>query len=164
VTNDGDYYYMVAAVNSLGVGTATDPLLAQPSASSSINSAPGPVTNVNVQTDDGKVTLNWSSPTTGGPSDYVLIYRSTSNVQPSTPMGNLSGTTVQYEDTNVSNGVNYYYWIVPSNSIGNGVATSSGVVTPNAKSSDISVMIALIVIIVIIMMAVAFIIMRRRKK
>ena len=164
VTNDVDYYYMVAAVNSLGVGTATDPLLAQPSASSSINSAPGPVTNVNVQTDDGKVTLNWSSPTTGGPSDYVLIYRSTSNVQPSAPMGNVSGTTVQYEDTNVSNGVNYYYWIVPSNSIGNGVATSSGVVTPNAKSSDISVMIALIVIIVIIMMAVAFIIMRRRKK
>jgi hypothetical protein len=165
VTNGVDYYYNVAAVNSVGVGTATSSMLAQPSTTVNNNVPPGPVTNINVKTDDGKVTLNWNAPTTGGLSSYILIYRSTSNVQPSTPIGNVSGTTTQYVDTNVSNGVNYYYWIVPANSIGSGTPASSGIVTPNASSSDNSLMIAIVaVIVIIIIVALVFILLRRRKK
>ena len=164
VTNGNDYYYAVAAVNSLGVGTATSTLLAQPSATPNNNSAPGPVTNINVQTDNSQVTLNWNAPTTGGPASFVLIYRSTSNVQPGTPIANVTGTTTHYADTNVTNGVNYYYWIVPGNSIGTGPVVSSGVVTPNSKGTDDTLVIAIVAIIaIIIVVAVVLILMRRRK-
>jgi fibronectin type 3 domain-containing protein len=166
LTNGNSYYYKVAAINSVGVGTPTSTLLAQPNATPPANARPGPVTNVNVVIDDGKVTLKWDLPTTGGPVSYLLIYRSTGNVIPDSSLTNLSANADSYVDTNAISGQTYYYWIVPGNSNGAGPAAFSGVVNPTSNpNEDNSLLYAFIVIIAIIVIAAAVLVfMRMRKK
>jgi hypothetical protein len=166
LTNGDSYYYKVAAVNSVGIGTPTNAILAQPSAAPPAGASPGPVTNVNVVIDDGKVTLKWDLPTTGGPASSLLLYRSTGNVLPSASLANLSADTDSYVDSAVSSGQTYYYWIVPGNPNGSGPAAFSGPVSPTSNpNGDNTLLYTVIVVIALIVIAAGLLaFMRRRKK
>lgn len=164
LTNGVRYYYHVAAVTALGIGTNTTVQVAQPSTVQDPTAVPGPVTGVIATAGDGKVTLNWNSSSTGGPVSYQLVYRSTGTEQPTTSQTNLTATTTQYVDTAVSNGLSYYYWIVPANANGAGHAASTGAVTPTGKPVDNTLLYAIIAIIAIIIVAVVLLLIVRRRR
>ena len=126
LTNRQSYSFTVAAHNSAGIGAATSAVSVTPSSSATNVLVPGPVTNVKVTLGVNKITLDWTSPSTGGTPSTIMVFISTSNSMPSTPIANLSSSATEYVDSNVVNGTTYYCWIVPSNSAGTGVSAASG--------------------------------------
>ena len=118
LTNGQTYYYKVSAVNSAGEGELSNELGAMPitvpSAPTLDTAAPG----------NGQVTLAWSAPSNNGGSTVLSynIYRGTS------PGAELlianAGNTLSYIDTNVTNGVTYYYKVSAVNIMGVGAASN----------------------------------------
>lgn len=139
--------------------------------SSSGGSVPGPVSSAKATAGDNQVTISWSNPTTGGSASTVLIYRSSTNSMPSTPLATISASSVQYVDSTALNNNTYYYWIAASNSNGVGSAVATGSVTPGAtspasssSSSDSSALLIGAAAVIIVVAAVgAFVFMRKRK-
>lgn len=132
----------------------------------SVGSPPGPVTSVTATAGDNKVTISWSAPITGGISTSTLIYRSSTNSMPSSPLITVSASHGQYVDTTAVNNQTYYYWLVSSNTYGKGPAVATGSVTPSAPSttSGHSGFLILLILLIIIIVVVLVIIRRRRKK
>ena len=131
---------------------------------------PGPVRSVTATAGDGKVTSTWSAPNTGGTAITVIIYRSTNETMPSSPLTTVSVSSGKYVDSTAVNNQTYYYWLVSSNSYGNGPAVPTGSVTASASASSPSTsssgggLLILVILIVVIVAVVAFVFMRKRKK
>jgi hypothetical protein len=145
-------------------GTITPGMLAGESS----GSAPGPVTSVTKTAGDSKVTITWSAPTTGGVAISVAIYRSLTNVMPSSPLTTVNISPGQYVDNSAVNNQTYYYWLVSVNSDGNGPAVATGGVTPStaAPSSpgDNSGLIIVLILLIIVILVVLVVVRRRRRK
>ena len=115
LVNETTYYYYVVPVNDGGIGV-------QSSTTSSELTLPAP-TNVTATSGPGSVTLNWSASAAPG-AYYYEIYES------STPNGTFSniGTTegqssqTTYTQTGIPTGATYYYYVVPVDSGGPGIA------------------------------------------
>jgi fibronectin type 3 domain-containing protein len=92
---------------------------------------PNPPENLIAMADDGYVQLNWSPPI---PDDIPIInysiFRGSSplNISPYTRPGNITG----FNDTNVTNGVTYYYAVGAVNGYGTGNLTNLINATPGA--------------------------------
>lgn len=133
VTNGQTYYYSVSAVSNVGEGAAAGPVTAIPGA------VPGAPLNLVARADVGKVNLTWNAPSSDGGSTITEydIYRSTSNSIPSSLSFTTTSTT--FEDTSVTSGVTYYYWVTARNSVGEGSAAGPAVIgamsTPSAPQS-----------------------------
>jgi hypothetical protein len=131
-------------------------------------SPPGPVTSVTATGGDSKVTLTWSAPTTGGIAISVLIYRSSTNSIPSSPLATVGVSIGQYVDHTTVNNQTYYYWLVSTNSYGNGPAVATGGVTPSttpsASSGNIGGLLILLILLIIIIVVVLVVVRRRRRK
>ena len=81
VTNGLKYYYQVSAVNADGEGPKSNEVNATPTGGAT--TVPGPVNNLETSEGDGRITLHWEAPTTGGDPDFMLVYRSTTDSRPS---------------------------------------------------------------------------------
>ncbi len=139
LTNGVTYYYVVSAVNSYGEGDFSAEVSAFPSFYSS------PPTNFTATPGDGSVSLVWSPPedTGGFPVTEYQVYRSMDFDTGQTLIG--TTTSLSFNDTGVTNGVTYYYWVFAVTDVyGAGLPTWVSVVPgvppsePTAVSSSTS--------------------------
>jgi titin len=127
LTNGRSYSFAVAAVNSVGTGSASSSLSAipvtEPAAPTLTSATPG----------NGQVVLSWSAPADDGGSpvtDYVIYeYPGSNTAATATPVDTHSaGTTATV--TGLENGESYTFTIEAVNSVGNGPASGSLSATP----------------------------------
>lgn len=130
VTNGQDYYYQVSAVNSLGTGQR----------SNEVNSKPVTVPSIpldfQVTCGNKYVYMSWSPPESDGGSQITkyLIHRRSEEDN-----GTFTITVADvlfYNDTDVTNGITYFYRISASNSIGAGTLTGESSTTPATTPSE----------------------------
>ena len=121
----GTYYYKVAAVNSVGEGAKSNE--AGPVAPLSVPSAPSGLTAI---VGNGQVALNWSAPASSGGSSITgyNIYRGTTSGGET--LLERIGVTLNYTDTDLTNGVTYYYRVSANNSLGEGAESDEVSITP----------------------------------
>jgi hypothetical protein len=96
----------------------------------------GAPTGLTAAASNGLVRLTWSPPTgsaTGYAATGYQVKRSLVSGGPYTTIQSLSGTN--YNDTQVTNGLTYYYVVTPTNSFGDGANSAQVSATPgtNAK-------------------------------
>jgi hypothetical protein len=110
------YSYSISAYNDIGEGPKTGNVVATPTHPS--DTAPSaPVNLVNVS-GDGYVNLSWNAPLSDGGSDIIIykIYRNSITEVYDTVLSN----QLWYNDTEVTNGMNYIYFVSAVNGIGEG--------------------------------------------
>lgn len=117
VTNGITYFYKVSAVGPNGPSSDSSAVSATP-----IGPPPAPGNLAAIGGQDGMVTLSWSP--SYGASSY-LLQRSTVNGGPYTAILNLNVTN--FVDSNVTNGVTYYYVVAAMNT--NGISVNSAQVS-----------------------------------
>jgi hypothetical protein len=120
VVHGTTYYYEVQAVNSGGVSqlsneASANPLLAPPPAPGSLTATAG----------NAQVSLNWNAST--GATSYEIL-RGTSSGGETLLVSGI--TTASYLDTNVTNGITYYYEVKAVNSAGVGTASNQASAKP----------------------------------
>jgi len=133
LSNGVTYYYWVSAVNSKGEGQVGDMASAVPAA------VPSPPRNFHLTEGVGYVDLSWEVPSDPGSSPITSysVYRGTTpNIQ--NPMYTLiTGTT--FRDSNITNGVTYYYWVSAVSSSGIGERSAVLNITPAMERTTPSV-------------------------
>ncbi|MCE5296529.1 MAG: fibronectin type III domain-containing protein [Euryarchaeota archaeon] len=109
------YYYMVSATNGAGEGTRSDLVPAL------IRTVPSAVLDLTAIVVEGSVRLSWRAPEDDGGSaiEHYVVYRGNS-VNDETVYRTIGGSTLIFTDTNVNNGLRYWYSIRASNAIGAG--------------------------------------------
>jgi len=85
--------------------------------------APGQISNLTVQPGDAQNVLTWTAPSPGGGAiaGYRLYKGETSGGEISIPQNPRPVTPTSYTDTNLTNGVTYYYQILAFSSCGEGL-------------------------------------------
>jgi len=133
LSNGVTYYYWVSAVNSKGEGQVGDMVTAVPAA------VPSPPRNFQLTEGVGYVDLSWDVPSDPGSSpitSYSIYRGATSNIQ--SPMYTLiTGTT--FRDSNITNGVTYYYWVSAVSNSGIGERSTVLTITPAMERTTPSV-------------------------
>ena len=124
LTNGSSYSVSVTATNAQGVGAATDPVDATPSA------VPDAPTSIDAVGGDSMITVNWTAPDNTGGAD-ITGYTATAFAPGygySTCTGGPTDTTCDITD--LVNGVNYTITVIATNATGDSVASSSTSATP----------------------------------
>jgi fibronectin type 3 domain-containing protein len=116
VLNGQPYYYRIHAINVVGNGSNSSELSGTPT--TGLPSAPQ---NLGALASPGSIALTWDAPQFNGTSDllYYSIYRGTVSGGLAWVV-NTSDLTREYLDTNVVNGIRYYYQVSAVNSLGEG--------------------------------------------
>ena len=113
LTNGSTYYYKLAAKNSVGIGAQSTEvkviLPTQPLTPQNLLATPSV----------SKVDLSWNTST--GATNYKIYKTTTQGSYSSAPIDNGNSTT--YSDTNLNNGVTYYYKVAAENSMGTSNST-----------------------------------------
>jgi len=130
----GTYYYVVKAVNAVGLSPASNEvqgnsIAAQP---------PGPPTNLAAAGHNGYVILTWDAPSSSGSSSvtrYDVFRGTTAGSIGSTPIGNVPVGTLTYNDTTVTNGQAYFYQVKAVNTEGSSPASNTATATPSGPSA-----------------------------
>ncbi len=125
LTNGTAYTFTVAAINSVGTGTAS-----APSTSVTPMAAPGAPTDVVATAGNASASLTWAAPSSdGGASitNYVITpYIGTTAQTPITV-----GDVLTDDVTGLTNGTAYTFTVAATNSVGTGTASAaSNAVTP----------------------------------
>ncbi len=96
--------------------------------------------NLYASAGDGYVMLTWSEPNSNGGANITgyNIYRGTSSGGESL-LTSVSGTTLAYNDTSVTNGQTYYYYVTAVNSVGESEKSNEVSATPHASSTTQSI-------------------------
>ncbi len=119
------YYYKVRAVNAAGVGPDSNEASAM---AVTVVGVPTPPRGLTAVAGSNNILLNWTAPTTVGAGiSAYRVYRGVSASGAVTPVANLSGTTLNYNDTPLPAGVPYYYVVKAVNE--NGTSDPSNEVT-----------------------------------
>jgi fibronectin type 3 domain-containing protein len=128
VTNGVTYYYKVSAENEVGEGGRSNEDSATPEAPPT---PPGPPLDLQATAGDGTVALSWSPPADDGGSPITNY-----NIWRGTTPDSLSWLTtvladvLSYQDSSVTNGVTYYYYVTAENSAGAGPPSNKVSATP----------------------------------
>ena len=116
LTNGITYYHIVTAVNSIGesppsIGVATMPLRDV--------SVPSPPRNLEANTGNGFVELSWEAPEDDGGA-VIMGYKIYKGNAPGneTYFDSEIGFTISHNDTTVTNGEIYYYYVTALNPLG----------------------------------------------
>jgi fibronectin type 3 domain-containing protein len=125
------YFYYVSAVNSVGAGPASNEVKCTwaggpPSAPQNLIAAPG----------NGQVKLTWSAPSTNGGatiSGYRIYRGPTSGGE--AYVTQVSGTTLTYTNTGLTNGLIYYFKVTALNSNGEGPFSNEVSASPTSATS-----------------------------
>ncbi len=125
---DGEtYYYQISARNEVGEGPRTDELSVTIPISG--YSAPSSARDLNATAGNGYVNLTWREPVSDGNLEVNFwIYRGTSTDDLSY-VGHSDGN-LWYNDTDVTNDIEYFYEVHARNSHGSGPASSRISATP----------------------------------
>ncbi|UCE72890.1 MAG: fibronectin type III domain-containing protein [Methanomassiliicoccales archaeon] len=122
VTGGIVYYYQVAAVNSVGEGTLSIEKSGMPL------SRPSAPKNLSATFGDSYINLTWDLPDHTGSSIinvYYLYRNDTAGIYQPIP-----AVFLWYNDTGVTNGVNYTYNVTALNSVGEGPNSTNVSITP----------------------------------
>jgi parallel beta-helix repeat protein len=132
VTNGIEYFYKIKAVNAVGEGVLSNEVSATPF------SYPSAPLNVTTASGDAYVYLTWDAPESIGSSSITnyVIFRGTESGG-ETLLSEI-GDTLFYNDTSVSKGVTYYYYIVAKNSEGPGAESGEVSDTPVSPPGIVS--------------------------
>jgi fibronectin type 3 domain-containing protein len=124
LTNGLGYYYVITAVNTEGQSDPSAEVSAVPVTS------PSSVESLQATAGDTSVRLTWSAPLDDGGSSVTSynIYRSNDEVRPSGTLTSATGTS--YDDTALTNGVVYHYWVSAVNAVGEGTMSAMVSSTP----------------------------------
>ena len=114
-----------ASYNGVRLLTAPNALVVLPTGGGSVPSAPIALTATGTT---GRVTLNWTVPTSGA-SSYT-VYRAATSGGPYMQLAS-SVTATQYVDKNVVNGTTYYYVVTAVNLVGESARSNEAAATPN---------------------------------
>ncbi|MGA1847821.1 MAG: fibronectin type III domain-containing protein, partial [Thermoplasmatota archaeon] len=119
------YYYTATAVNVHGESDTTDPVEALPTG------IPGMVMNGSASIGDSSVSLRWGDPVHDGglPITAFKVYRGLT-LDTIDMEFLLSSDAHSYLDTDLQNGVTYYYRITALNAKGEGAPSSAVIATP----------------------------------
>ncbi|MCD6110089.1 MAG: fibronectin type III domain-containing protein, partial [Thermoplasmata archaeon] len=104
------YFYYVTALNIKGESRPPSIVSANPTA------PPSPPTNINISSGDNFVLLSWEEPEDNGglPIEEYRIYRGVNSVILSL-LTTLPPDANSFNDTEVENGITYYYYVTASN-------------------------------------------------
>ena len=99
--------------------------------------APSAPQNLQASAGNGYVLLTWQAPSSNGGASITeyKIYRGTTSGGESY-LTEVSGNTLSYNDTSVSNGQTYYYYVTAVNSAGESQPSNEVSATPQAPSSS----------------------------
>ena len=163
----GTYYYKVRAKNGIGWGPYSSivSMVVQ-------GGHPGAPLSLAAVGGDGRVTLTWSPPASDGGSTvtrYDIFRGTTAEGITTISYAHVTGSTLTYVDTSVTNGQKYYYLVVATNSYGAGSysdivsATPQGTTPPtDGSTGDMTTLIVIAVVVIIAIIAAAYFIMSRR--
>jgi hypothetical protein len=127
--------------------------------------APSAPTDLEAVLVDGKVSLTWATPDEigGSPLTDYKVYRSTTENGTYALITTVS--VAAYNDTDVEDGVTYWYKVSAVNGAGEGVSCAAvSVVVPEEGSGDDSTMLLLGAVIVIALLAVVGLLLIRRRR
>jgi len=137
VTNGQTYYYYATAVNSLGESVPSTEVSATP-----LSSKSKPFPPINLVATPGKdyVSLSWDTPLHDGgvAITQYKIYRGETTGS-GTIYNSVNYPTTEFNDTSVSNGVKYYYFVSALNSIGESDFTSEVSATPDSEPPTVKI-------------------------
>jgi len=123
------YTYAVKARNRMG--------LSQFSKESKILAVgvPGVPTDVNIISGDGLVEITWTTPAFNGGIGLrrFIIYRASPDLSDKIQIGDVEPSVFTFIDDDVTNGVEYVYSVVASNSIGDSLSVWSDPIMPLGK-------------------------------
>lgn len=130
ITNGNIYYYYISAKNVVGEGPFSNEVNATPGA---IPDAP---TDLNSTAGDSYVNITWTIPVSSGgfPITNYIIYRGTTSGV--TTFLEEIGNVTYYNDTDVMNGVTYYYKVSARNVVGEGPLSNEADATPLGPPLD----------------------------
>jgi len=137
VTNNVTYFYSVSAKNAIGEGPRTPEVDAMPKGGlPPLKDVPTGPLGLNAMAGDGRINIGWEPPLSDGGSP-VLGYRIMRR-EGASKMALLKalGPVLGYNDTDVINGVTYYYSLAAFNDIGQGPMTSEVNATPWSLPSE----------------------------
>ncbi|GMQ61006.1 RCC1 domain-containing protein [Vallitalea maricola] len=126
VSNGTTYYYVVVSKNEAGESGNSTEVTAKPKEPITVPTAP---TNVNATGDNKRVVLNWDKVT--GAESYIIKRSTTLDDGYTAVASNI--TTLNYTDTNLTNGTTYYYIIVAKNKAGESDNSAQVSAVPNSK-------------------------------
>ncbi|MEJ0099077.1 MAG: hypothetical protein WDO12_04765 [Pseudomonadota bacterium] len=127
VTNGTTYFYVVAAINSVGASPDSTQVSATPQAATTAPMAP---TGLAATAGNAQVALTWTAST--GASSY-LVKRSTTSGTGYAQLGTTASTS--YTDTTASNGTTYFYVVDAVNSAGSSSDSAQASATPVATTT-----------------------------
>jgi fibronectin type 3 domain-containing protein len=129
VVNGSTYYYVVTASNAVGESAASNEIAVTPNAPAVSPAAP---TNLTGNASNNQASLSWTA--SSGTTNYI-VKRSNTAGGPYAVIGS-TGTVTSFTDTNVVNGLTYYYVVTASNAVGESAASNeAAVVIPNSPVS-----------------------------
>jgi PKD repeat protein len=125
------YYYTVVATSNLGKGKPSGEV------NTTIFTKPSAPADFKIAAGDGYVNLDWGAPDSDGgkPVTSYYIYRSTEPGE-NHIFDKIDGNAYHYNDTDVNNGVKYYYKLEAVNKVGRGPATNELSATPAEPEYD----------------------------
>ena len=102
------------------------------------NTVPGAPTNLQATAGNGYVVLTWSAPSSNGGAAITgyNIYRGTTSDGESS-LTSVSGSVLTYNDTAVTNGQTYYYYVTAVNSVGESAKSNEVSATPQASTPTV---------------------------
>ena len=123
VVNGENYSYYVTAVNSVGESKPSNTVYAIPM------TVPTPPQNLVADAGNGYVLLNWQAPSSNGGATIIKykIYRGTFS---GSEFYIAETSSLCYNDTSVTNGQTYYYYVTAVNSAGESKSSNMVTATP----------------------------------
>ncbi|HYL67468.1 MAG TPA: fibronectin type III domain-containing protein [Nitrosopumilaceae archaeon] len=149
--NIGQYHFPLAA--TIKVYDSSNTLIASDSAkfyggdvysittSSSATASSAP-TGLTATAGNSQVSLAWTVPSSNGDSaitGYNIYRGTTSGGEGTTPIGTVSGSTLSYTDTGLTNGITYFYKVTAVNSVGESVPSNEASATPIAPTTQVTI-------------------------
>ena len=128
--NAGVNSISMLAVSDHGV-SRVDEMTVTP-ATASVPSGPA---SLAVTPGNGSATLTWKGSTSGSPTSYSIYRGTISDGEAVTAVGTVSGTTLTFTDTGLTNGKTYFYNVAANNSVGVSPDSNEVSVTPAASAT-----------------------------
>jgi fibronectin type 3 domain-containing protein len=129
VTNGTTYYYVVAAVNTVGTSANSNQASATPTAPVILPAEP---TNLQATAGNAQVLLSW---TASFAATSYSVQRSTTSGGPYTSLG--KPTSATYIDTGLTNGTEYFYVVSAVNTAGVSQHSTEVSATPTVPSTSV---------------------------
>lgn len=158
VINGVVYWYYVMAFNIRGFSDPTEIVFSKPSEPQTI---PEPPLNLTIDIGDDFIILKWDPPSSDGGSEIIqyLIYRGVSDYS-FQKIGNVVHNEVLvFNDTNISKGKTYHYFVTALNSKGESVSSNIEHVEVEGDSDDetiYGIWIFILMFIILIIGAIIF--------